>query len=249
MRAGAGTTTSEAERIKELEREVRELKRANEILLAASLVLRAGARPATALVVGVHRRPPGPVRGRADLPRALRARCAIAPSSYYAARTRPPSARAIHDAVVLEQVRRVHADGASAGACTGCARCGGPAAGAGRRAASRARPVPRCQVERLMRADGLRGVPAGGCSARPGRTRPRTGQPDLVGRDFTASRPNELWVVDFTYVPTWSGMAFTAFVSDVFSRRIVGLADRRFDAHRTAAGRPGDGPVDPGPHR
>ena len=41
-------------------------------------------------------------------------------------------------------------------------------------------------------------------------------------RDFTADRPNELWVVDFTYVPTWSGMAFTAFVTDVFSRRIVG---------------------------
>ena len=46
--------------------------------------------------------------------------------------------------------------------------------------------------------------------------------PDLVERDFTAARPNELWVVDFTYVPTWSGMAFTAFVSDGYSRRIVG---------------------------
>ena len=46
--------------------------------------------------------------------------------------------------------------------------------------------------------------------------------PDLVRRHFTASRPNELWVVDFTYVPTWSGMGFTAFVTDVFSRRIVG---------------------------
>ncbi len=44
----------------------------------------------------------------------------------------------------------------------------------------------------------------------------------LVGRDFTAERPNLLWLVDFTYVPTWSGMAFTAFVTDVFSRRIVG---------------------------
>jgi putative transposase len=44
----------------------------------------------------------------------------------------------------------------------------------------------------------------------------------LVNRDFTATRPNQLWVVDFTYCPTWSGMAFTAFVSDVFSRRIVG---------------------------
>ena len=46
--------------------------------------------------------------------------------------------------------------------------------------------------------------------------------PDLVDRDFTAARPNQLWVVDLTYVPTWSGTVFTAFVSDVFSRRIVG---------------------------
>lgn len=43
-----------------------------------------------------------------------------------------------------------------------------------------------------------------------------------MSRDFHAERPNQLWVVDFTYVPTWSGMAFTAFVTDVFSRRIVG---------------------------
>jgi putative transposase len=46
--------------------------------------------------------------------------------------------------------------------------------------------------------------------------------PDRVNRDFSAEAPNRLWIVDFTYVPTWSGMAFTAFVSDVFSRRIVG---------------------------
>ena len=45
---------------------------------------------------------------------------------------------------------------------------------------------------------------------------------DLVGRNSTAAAPNRLWIVDFTYVPTWAGMAFTAFVSDVYSRRIVG---------------------------
>ena len=50
----------------------------------------------------------------------------------------------------------------------------------------------------------------------------RNALPDHVKRDFHADRPNALWVVDFTYVPTWSGMAFTAFVTDVFSRRIVG---------------------------
>ena len=54
--------------------------------------------------------------------------------------------------------------------------------------------------------------------------------PDLVKRAFSATHPNELWVVDFTYVATWSGMVFTAFVTDVFSRRIVGW--------RTAASMP-----------
>src|SRR5581483_9323153 len=60
--------------------------------------------------------------------------------------------------------------------------------------------------------------------------------PDLVDRNFTAERPNLLWVVDFTYVPTWSGMAFTAFVTDVYSRRIVGW--------RTANRMPTDLPLD-----
>jgi len=60
--------------------------------------------------------------------------------------------------------------------------------------------------------------------------------PDLVKRDFTATRPNRLWLVDFTYVPTWSGMKFTAFVSDAYSRRIVGW--------RTAASMPTELPLD-----
>ena len=96
--------------------------------------------------------------------------------------------------------------------------------------------VPRCQVERLMRAAGLRGIRRGRqfITTRPD---PRAGRPpDLVKRDFTAPAPNVLWVVDFTYVPTWSGMAFTAFVTDVFSRRIIGW--------RTAATMPTDLPLD-----
>jgi putative transposase len=60
--------------------------------------------------------------------------------------------------------------------------------------------------------------------------------PDLVGRDFTATAPNRLWLVDFTYVPTWSGTAFTAFVADAYSRRIVGW--------RTAASMPTSLPLD-----
>ena len=73
-----------------------------------------------------------------------------------------------------------------------------------------------------MRGLGLRGVRRGQptITTRPDRHSERA--PDLVDRDFTALAPNRLWVVDLTYVPTWSGTVFTAFVSDVYSRRIVG---------------------------
>src|SRR5262245_98271 len=83
--------------------------------------------------------------------------------------------------------------------------------------------VARCTVERLMRALGLRGVVRGGAfkvtmESDESMLRP----PDLVERNFRASRPNELWVADFTYVATWSGFVYVAFVIDVFSRAIVG---------------------------
>ena len=84
--------------------------------------------------------------------------------------------------------------------------------------------MARCTVERRMRALGLTG-------AGPGRTvrttGPAKGNPvpgDLLHRDFTAARPDRRWVVDFTYVPTWSGFCYTAFVMDLYARRIVGWA-------------------------
>jgi putative transposase len=96
--------------------------------------------------------------------------------------------------------------------------------------------VARCTVERLMRSAGLRGASRGRrfVTTRPDPAAARP--PDRVARDFTAAGPNQLWVVDFTYVPTWSGSVFTAFVSDVFSRRIVGW--------RTAASMPTGLPLD-----
>jgi len=80
----------------------------------------------------------------------------------------------------------------------------------------------RCTVERLMRQMGLQGVVRG--------RKPRTTIPDdladrpldLVDRNFTADRPNQLWVADLTYVATWAGFVYVAFVIDVFSRMIVG---------------------------
>jgi transposase InsO family protein len=82
--------------------------------------------------------------------------------------------------------------------------------------------VARCTVERLMRSMGLSGVVRGRkCRttiAEEAAERPL----DRVNRQFAASRPNELWVADFTYVATWAGFVYVAFVIDVFARRIIG---------------------------
>jgi putative transposase len=81
----------------------------------------------------------------------------------------------------------------------------------------------RCRVRRLMRDMGLAGAVRGRAwttTTQPGATMDRPH--DLVDRNFTASRPNQLWVSDFTYVATWRGFVYVAFVIDVFARRIVG---------------------------
>jgi transposase InsO family protein len=84
-------------------------------------------------------------------------------------------------------------------------------------------PVARCTVERLMRAMGLKGVRRGRAWTVTTQADAAAERPaDLVERRFAASRPNQLWVADFTYVATWQGFVYVAFVIDVFSRRIVG---------------------------
>ena len=82
--------------------------------------------------------------------------------------------------------------------------------------------VARCTVERLMRHLGLRGVMRGKvvCTTFGDNTAPCP--QDRVNRQFKADRPNQLWVSDFTYVSTWQGFVYVAFVIDVFARRIVG---------------------------
>jgi len=83
-------------------------------------------------------------------------------------------------------------------------------------------PAARCTVERLMRAEGIRGVVRGKryktTIADDAAVRPL----DKVNRQFVADRPNQLWVADFTYVATWAGVVYVAFVIDVFARRIIG---------------------------
>jgi transposase InsO family protein len=85
------------------------------------------------------------------------------------------------------------------------------------------RRVARCTVERLMRDLGLRGAVRGRAWTVTTQSDPAADRPaDLVARRFEATRPNQLWVADFTYVATWRGFVYVAFVIDVFARRIVG---------------------------
>ena len=140
----------------------------------------------------------------------------IAPSTYYANKTRPASARAVRDAELLPEIVRVHSDRNLGRGLYGARKVWNQLKREGQQ-------VPRCQVERLMRSANLRGAVRGRKPFTTTRADERAVRPpDLVNRVFRADRPNQLWVVDFTYVATWSGMAFTAFVTDVFSRRIVG---------------------------
>ena len=95
-----------------------------------------------------------------------------------------------------------------------------------------------------MRALGLSGAAPG---RKPRATGPAEGDrapTGLLRRDFTATGPNRRWVVDFTYVPTWSGFCYTAFVMDLFSRRIVGWATSARTGHRQRGQRPGAGDLD-----
>lgn len=136
----------------------------------------------------------------------------IAPSTYYDAKTRRPSARAVRDAELRPQLRALWEKNYSV---------------YGRRKLTRAAKkagldLGRDQVARLMRAEGIRGASRAKKRFTTHSDPAATRAPDLLHRDFTATRPNEKWVADFTYCSTWSGIVYVAFITDVFSRRIVG---------------------------
>jgi putative transposase len=138
--------------------------------------------------------------------------CPIAASTYYDAAGRAPSRRALRDADLAVHVARVHAEHYGVyGARKVWLQLGREGV-----------PVARCTVERLMRTLGLRGVRRGRrwrtTLADPAASRPA----DLVGRRIDPPAPNVLWVADFTYCPTWSGMVYVAFVIDAYSRRVLG---------------------------
>ncbi|KUN16700.1 transposase [Streptomyces antibioticus] len=136
----------------------------------------------------------------------------IATSTFYAAKNRTPSTRSVRDTVLKTQISRVHTDSFSVYGVRNVRR----------QLHREGIPVARCTVARLMRELGLGGARRGKKIRTIVRNDGHDRAADLLKRDFTASRPNERWVADFTYVATWSGIIYVAFVVDVFSRVIVG---------------------------
>ncbi|MBK9327287.1 MAG: IS3 family transposase [Hydrogenophilales bacterium] len=209
----AGITSEEHDRIKALEREVKELRRANEILkLASAFFCPGGARPPTQVLrafIDQHR----DAYGVEPICEVLQ----IAPSGYrrHAAQQKSPTlrcARAQRDEALMPEIQRVwQANLQVYGADK-----------VWRQLNREGITVARCTVERLMKRTGLEGVRRGKVV--------RTTIPDAkavcpldrVNRQFKADRPNQLWVSDFTYVSTWQGWLYVAFVIDVFARHIVG---------------------------
>jgi putative transposase len=138
----------------------------------------------------------------------------VSASGYYAWGTRRPSRRATEDARLLEHIRRLHR--ASRGTY------GAPRILRDLRAAGV--PVGRKRVARLLKQAGLRGVSRRKWLQTTIRAESVRPAPDLVQRQFTATGPNQLWVADITYVPTWAGRLYLAVVLDVWSRRVIGWA-------------------------
>jgi transposase InsO family protein len=141
----------------------------------------------------------------------------IAPSTYYEQKAREADparlpARAVRDRELQEEIERVWKENFGA---YGARKVWKQLVREGNEAA-------RCTVERLMRAMGLQGIVRGRKRKTTFADEAAPRPADLVERQFTAERPNQLWVADLTYVATWQGFAYVAFVTDVFSRRIVG---------------------------
>jgi transposase InsO family protein len=164
----------------------------------------------------------------------------VSASAYYHRATGQRSERAVGDERLLEAIERTHAANYY---CYGYRRTWKALLRAGEQG------LARCTVQRLMRAAGIKGAKSRGKPWRTTKPDPEAHRrPDLVERDFSASGPNELWVADLTYLRSWDGLSFLAFVIDAFSRRIVGWqlashmrTDLVLDALRMALARRGAG--------
>ncbi|HHE7261763.1 TPA: IS3 family transposase, partial [Escherichia coli] len=207
-----GLTTAERQRLKELERENRELRRSNDILRQASAYFgEGGVRP--------------PLEKIMPLLDKLREQCGvgpvcselhIAPSTYYHCqqqRHHPDkrSARAQRDDWLKKEIQRVYDENHKV---YGVRKVWRQLLREGIR-------VARCTVARLMAVMGLAGV-LRGKKVRTTISRKAVAAGDRVNRQFVAERPDQLWVADFTYVSTWQGFVYVAFIIDVFAGYIVG---------------------------
>ncbi|WP_410752337.1 IS3-like element IS1203 family transposase [Escherichia coli] len=207
-----GLTSAERQRLKELERENRELRRSNDILRQASAYFcEGGVRPPLEKMMPLldklrEQYGVGPVCSELH----------IAPSTYYHCqqqRHHPDkrSARAQHDDWLKREIQRVYDENHQV---YGVRKVWRQLLREGIR-------VARCTVARLMAVMGLAGVHRGK-KVRTTISRKAVAAGDRVNRQFVAERPDQLWVADFTYVSTWQGFVYVAFIIDVFAGYIVG---------------------------
>nr|WP_225092951.1 IS3 family transposase [Escherichia coli] len=207
-----GLTTAERQRLKELERENRELRRSNDILRQASAYFgEGGVRPPLEKMMPLldklrEQYGVGPVCSELH----------IAPSTYYHCqqqRHHPDkrSARAQRDDWLKKEIQRVYDENHKV---YGVRKVWRQLLREGIR-------VARCTVARLMAVMGLAGV-LRGKKVRTTISRKAVAAGDRVNRQFVAERPDQLWVADFTYVSTWQGVVYVAFIIDVFAGYIVG---------------------------
>ncbi|OYN85897.1 IS3 family transposase [Parenemella sanctibonifatiensis] len=219
-----GATSEELAQIKDLKARVRRLEEDNEILRRASNFLRGGARPPRSLIVAFIDELRAEGHAVESVCRVLREQgCQVAARTYrqWAGGTRPVATRTITDAMVTDQVRdlvwRVDHSGVRRMTPEGLygrrkmtvlVKRGNPDASPG-------------AVDRAMRSLGLQGVrrAKGVRTTIPAKDGNRAG--DLLDRNFTAPAPNRTWVMDFTYVRTWAGFVYVAFVVDVFAQKII----------------------------
>ncbi|WP_404855152.1 IS3 family transposase [Escherichia coli] len=207
-----GLTTAERQRLKELERENRELRRSNDILRQASAYFcEGGVRPPLEKMM--------PLLDKLREQYGVGPLCSelhIAPSTYYHCqqqRHHPDkrSARAQRDNWLKKEIQRVYDENHKV---YGVRKVWRQLLREGIR-------VARCTVARLMAVMGLAGV-LRGKKVRTTVSRKAVAAGDRVNRQFVAERPDQLWVADFTYVSTWQGVVYVAFIIDVFAGYIVG---------------------------
>ncbi|WP_436836390.1 IS3 family transposase [Escherichia coli] len=207
-----GLTTAERQRLKELERENRELRRSNDILRQASAYFcEGGVRPPLEKVM--------PLLDKLRKLYGVGLVCSelhIAPSTYYHCQQQrhhpdKSSARAQRDDWLKKEIQRVYDENHKV---YGVRKVWRQLLREGIR-------VARCTVARLMAVMGLAGV-LRGKKVRTTISRKAVAAGDRVNRQFVAERPDQLWVADFTYVSTWRGFVYVAFIIDVFAGYIVG---------------------------